>query len=751
MKHSIQTLLLRSTLAFRCLAIAAVISIVPLSSAQPTLFGFNDNTSAQQRQMETQFDTLIDRAEMDRWLRDFSSEAHHVGSPKSKENAEAIAALLRSWNYDVEIAEYEVLFPEPLTRELELVAPTRFTASLMEDPIDGDASTSNTDNLLPPYNAFSTDGEVEAELVFVNYGTPADYELLERYGVSVAGKIAISKYGGSWRGIKPKLAGEMGAIGTLIYSDPADDGYGPGDVYPEGPYKNDSGVQRGSVMDMPTYPGDVLTPGVGATGDVNRLSREEAPTITQIPVLPISYRDALPLLEAMGGAVVPQEWRGGLPITYHLGPGPARVRLKLEFDWKMVTAYNVIARLEGTSMPDQWIIRGNHHDGWNHGAADPLSGIVAMLAEAKAVSRLAKSGYPPARTIIYAAWDAEEPGLIGSTEWAEHHAAELQEHAVVYLNTDGNGRGFVNVGGSHVLERFFNEIMSDVEDPQTGVSVQQRRRANLRINSGSEKIRNEAKNRSDLRISPLGSGSDYTPFLQHLGIASANMGFGGHSGGGSYHTMYDTYEHYTKWIDPGLIYGRTLAQFAGRATLRLANAPRLPFDFQGFTDNVAGYIEEIETLADDMREKTATDNFDIDSGVYGLVLDPTKTFGPPIPKPAVPYFNFAPLKNALARLEDSADAYQNLAMSGTAASANQNYLLYTSERELIREEGLTGRPWYKHHIYAPGFYTGYGVKTIPGVREAIEQRQYDQVAGQIDIAAEVLTNLAVRLDELGER
>jgi len=743
MKHSIQTFVRRSTLAFRCLAIAAVISIVPLSSAQPTLFGFNDNTSAQQRQMETQFDTLIDRAEMDRWLRDFSSEAHHVGSPKSKENAEAIAALLRSWNYDVEIAEYEVLFPEPLTRELELVAPTRFTASLMEDPIDGDASTSNTDNLLPPYNAFSTDGEVEAELVFVNYGTPADYELLERYGVSVAGKIAISKYGGSWRGIKPKLAGEMGAIGTLIYSDPADDGYGPGDVYPEGPYKNDSGVQRGSVMDMPTYPGDVLTPGVGATGDVNRLSREEAPTITQIPVLPISYRDALPLLEAMGGAVVPQEWRGGLPITYHLGPGPARVRLKLEFDWKMVTAYNVIARLEGTSMPDQWIIRGNHHDGWNHGAADPLSG--------KAVSRLAESGYPPARTIIYAAWDAEEPGLIGSTEWAEHHAAELQEHAVVYLNTDGNGRGFVNVGGSHVLERFFNEIMSDVEDPQTGVSVQQRRRANLRINSGSEKIRNEAKNRSDLRISPLGSGSDYTPFLQHLGIASANMGFGGHSGGGSYHTMYDTYEHYTKWIDPGLIYGRTLAQFAGRATLRLANAPRLPFDFQGFTDNVAGYIEEIETLADDMREKTATDNFDIDSGVYGLVLDPTKTFGPPIPKPAVPYFNFAPLKNALARLEDSADAYQNLAMSGTAASANQNYLLYTSERELIREEGLTGRPWYKHHIYAPGFYTGYGVKTIPGVREAIEQRQYDQVAGQIDIAAEVLTNLAVRLDELGER
>lgn len=734
--------------ALRLIAASALVSASATVYAQQPLFGFDTASSAAQRQMEEEFDTLIDRSEMDAWLKDFSSEAHHVGSPKSKANAEAIAALLRSWNYDVEIAEYEILFPEPITRELELVAPTRYTATLIEDPVQGDASTSNTDNLLPPYNAFSTDGEVEAELVFVNYGTPADYELLERYGVSVAGKIAISKYGGSWRGIKPKLAGEMGAVGTLIYSDPADDGYGRGDVYPEGPYKNDSGVQRGSVMDMPTYPGDVLTPGVGATGDVNRLSREDAPTITQVPVLPISYRDALPLLEAMGGEVVPEEWRGGLPITYHLGPGPARVRLKLEFDWKMVTAYNVIARMEGASLPEQWVIRGNHHDGWNHGAADPLSGIVAMLAEAKAVSRLAAAGNPPERTIIYAAWDAEEPGLIGSTEWAEHHADELQEHAVAYLNTDGNGRGFVNVGGSHVLERFFNEVMQDVEDPQTGVSVQERRRANLRLNGGTEKIRNEARNRGDLRISPLGSGSDYTPFLQHLGIASANMSFGGHSGGGSYHTMYDTYEHYTTWIDPELVYGRTLAQFAGRATLRLANAPRLPFDFQGFTDNVAGYIQEIETLADTMRESTATDNQDLRDGVYGIVLDPSKSFGPPIPKPPVPHFNFAPLKNALGELENAAAEYESLAMSGAPASALDNRLLFTSERELILEEGLSGRPWYKHHIYAPGFYTGYGVKTIPGVREAIEQRQYDQVAEQIEIAAGVLNKLTLRLNEL---
>jgi len=718
--------------------------------ADGQLLGFDETTSTIQHRLETEFDSYIDRAEMDEWLREFSSEAHHVGSPKGKKNADALAALFRSWNYAVEIAEYQILFPEPLTRELELLYPYQFTASLTEDSLEEDPSTSVIDNLLPPYNAFSIDGEAEGELVFVNYGTPADYEILERYGISVAGKIAISKYGGSWRGIKPKLAGEKGAIATIIYSDPGDDGYGPGDVYPEGPFKNDSGVQRGSVMDMPTYPGDVLTPGIGATADARRLPKEEAPTITQIPVLPISYRDALPLLEAMGGAVVPNEWRGGLPITYHLGPGPGRIRLKLEFDWKMVTAYNVIARLEGSQHPDEWIIRGNHHDGWNHGAADPISGLIALLSEAKAMSRLASDGVGPARTVIYAAWDAEEPGLIGSTEWAEHHAAELQEHAVAYLNTDGNGRGFVNIGGSHVLERFFNEVIADIDDPQTGVSVKERRRANLSINSSNENTRTEAKNRSDLRISPLGSGSDYTPFLQHLGIASANIGFGGESAGGSYHTMYDTYEHYSKWIDPGLVYGEVLAQVAGHATLRLANAPRLPFEFKGFTDNVSVYISEIETLADNMRTNTEETNQNITDGIYDLILDPTKSFGPPAVQTQVPFFNFAPLKNALARLESAAENYETTIAGGIAATTEENYLLYQTERELIRQEGLNGRPWYKHHIYAPGFYTGYGVKTIPGVREAIEQRQFDEVAEQIDIAAEVLTKMAVKVEELSK-
>lgn len=714
--------------------------------AQEPLLGFDAEAAQAQRELESDFDSRINAEDLDSWLRTLSREPHHVGSEAGRRVVEFVRQQFDSWGYEVEISEYEVLFPSPRTRELELVSPGYYQATLTEESLEEDPSTLRTENLLPPYNAFSIDGEVEAELVFVNYGTPADYEILDRYGISVEGKIAISRYGGSWRGIKPKLAAEKGAIGTIIYSDPADDGYGAGDTYPDGPFKHESAVQRGSVMDMPTYPGDVLTPFIGATSEASRLPRDEAPTITEIPVLPISYRDALPLLSAMGGEVVPREWRGGLPITYHLGPGPARVRMKLEFNWDMVTAYNVIARLEGAEYPDQWVLRGNHHDGWNHGAADPISGLVALMAEAKAIAELAATGSPPARTIVFAAWDSEEQGLIGSTEWVEHNRDELDAKAVAYINTDGNSRGFVRIGGSHVLEKLANEIMDAVKDPQTGVSVAERRRANIELN-GSAQDRAELKNRGDMRISPLGSGSDYSPFLQHLGIASLNISYGGEGNDGSYHTLYDTYEHYTRFRDPGMRYGVALAQTAGRATLRLANAPRLPFEFTGLADNIALYIDEIEQLAIDMRNDTRETNSRIDSGVYELALDPERAFGPPLKRDEVPFFNFAPLKNALDELEQAASAYSKMAREGRA-SETDNVLLYTSERELTRDDGLPGRPWYTHHVYAPGFYTGYGVKTIPGVREAIEERQYDVVEDEIIVAADVISGMAARAREL---
>ena len=733
------------TLALSISLISGLASTQSLLAAE-TLLGFDAAGSAAQRALEADFDSRIDAREMEAWLRDLSFEPHHVGSPKGYANAQRLAELFTSWGYATEIAEYEILFPTPKTRELELVSPGSFTASLTEEALDEDPSTSRTQDLLPPYNAFSRDGEVEAELVFVNYGMPADYEVLERHGISVEGKIAIAKYGRSWRGIKPKLAGEKGAIGTLIYSDPLDDGYGQGETYPQGPFKHESAVQRGSVMDMPTYPGDVLTPGIGATPDAVRLDRADAPTITEIPVLPISHKDAMPLLAAMGGDVVPAEWRGGLPITYHMGPGPARVRLKLEFNWTMVTAYNVIARLEGSEFPDEWVIRGNHHDGWNHGAADPISGLVALMAEAKAVGELAQAGNAPARTLIYAAWDAEEPGLIGSTEWVEHHAAELSEHAVAYLNTDGNSRGFINIGGSHTLEKLMGGVTADVIDPQTGVSVDARRRAMLTLEGSNARIKNEAKNRAQLRISPLGSGSDYTPFLQHLGIASINIAFGGEAQDGSYHTLYDTYEHYLKFRDPGLYYGVALAQVAGRATLRIANAQRLPFEFAGLTDNIALYLSEIEALTDALRSGTEDTNSLIDAGTYDLALDPTKNLGAPSSNQPVPYFNFARLHNALTRLDAAATAYEGKV--DQPASAEVNRLLYSSERLLTRGHGLAGRPWFKHHLYAPGFYTGYGVKTLPGVRESIEQLQFDAVDEQIVIAAQMIEELAARVEDL---
>lgn len=737
---------------FRLSNAAAIASLlltaIPSPAHAQSLLGYDDASSTDQRRLEARFDAGLNAADMDAWLRQLSSKPHHVGSPAGKEVVDAVAALLEEWGYEVDIAEYEILLPTPVTRELELLGPNRFQAGLREDTLAEDASTAAREGLLAPYNAFSIDGEVEGDLVFVNYGIPEDYELLERYGIDVKGKIAIAKYGRSWRGIKPKLAGEKGAIATLIYSDPADDGYAVGDAYPVGPYKHESGVQRGSVMDMPTYPGDVLTPGVGATPRARRLAIDDAPTLTKVPVLPISQRDALPLLAAMTGPVVPPEWRGALPITYHLGPGPARVRLKLEFSWDRVPAYNVVARWRGAEFPDEWVIRGNHHDGWNHGAADPISGLVALLAEAKSLAALAKAGQPPKRTVVFAAWDAEEPGLIGSTEWAEHHAAELKEHAVAYINTDGNSRGFINVGGSHVLERFFNQVVDDVADPRLDISLKERRRARQQLSASTDQEKSDANDRADLRISPLGSGSDYTPFLQHLGIASGNLSFGGEGNGGSYHTLYDTYEHYTRWRDPGLTYGVTLAQVAGRATLRLANAPRLPFEFLGFADNVEMYIDELESLAANMRRETELTNSRLDAGVYDAALDPSKGLGPPKREESVPFFSFAPLHNALDRLQLAAAAYDEILMSGAAAPRATNELLYTSERLMTLDAGLPGRPWYKHHIYAPGFYTGYGVKTLPSVREAIEQRDYDLVDEQIGVVAGVIERVAERVEQI---
>ncbi|MGI9551986.1 MAG: transferrin receptor-like dimerization domain-containing protein, partial [Aurantibacter sp.] len=677
---------------------------------------------------------------LDKWMQLMSAEPHWVGTEYGEKNAKWIQKQFKSWGYDAKIETYHVLFPYPETRELEMTGPSTYEAKLTAVAVDGDEFTAQGDALLPSYNAFSTDGEVEGELVFVNYGIPKDYEELENLGIDVKGKIVIAKYQGSWRGIKPKLAAENGAIGCIIYSDPQDDGYVRGDVYPKGAFKNKTGVQRGSVMDMPTYPGDVLTPGYGATKDAKRLDRKDAPTITKIPVLPISYEDAQPLLAALEGPVAPRSWKGGLPITYHIGPGPAQVHLKLEFDWQLKPAHNVIATMKGTDFPDQWVMRGNHHDAWVHGANDPISGMVALMEEARAIGELARKGQKPKRTLVYCAWDAEEPGLIGSTEWVEDHKKELQEKVVAYINTDGNGRGFLGAGGSHSLQAMVGEVAGAVNDPQKGVSIRERKIARDLVHGGNE----------DFDLYALGSGSDYTPFIQHAGIASLNLSFGGENSGGEYHTIYDTYPHYKRFKDPGFQYGVALANTAGRITLRLANADLLPFEFKQWHKTVSGYLDEIMKSCSVMRENVDKHNKLVDKNVFELASDPKRPFKKPKKKEAIPYLDFAPLQNEMAALKTTIEKFSEMDVSNLSVEKRNglNKKLIQAEQALTYEKGLPRRGWYKHQIYAPGFYTGYGVKTLPSVREAIEQENWAEAQEQIAVLAETFKRFNKHIQEM---
>jgi N-acetylated-alpha-linked acidic dipeptidase len=712
----------------------------------PPLLGFTAGRADDERRLEARFDALLSAGELREWMRRLSARPHELGSAYGRENAEFLAAQFRSWGYETAIEEFSVLFPTPTTRVLEMVAPTRFQASLAEPPLSEDPTSAQTAEQLPTYNAYSIDGDVTGELVYVNYGRPEDYERLDRLGISVKDRIAIARYGESWRGIKPKVAAEHGAVGCIIYSDPRDDGYFEGDVYPKGAFRNERGAQRGSVADMPLYPGDPLTPGVGATADAKRLAVKEAPTLTKIPVLPISYGDALPLLKALAGPVAPEEWRGALPITYHVGPGPAKVHLKLAFDWKRVPLRDVIARLPGSERPDEWVIRGNHHDAWVNGANDPVSGLVALMAEAKAVGELHRGGWTPKRTIVYAAWDGEEPGLLGSTEWVEAHAELLSRSAAVYINSDTNGRGFLQMAGSHSLEKFVNEVARDVPDPQKGVSVFERLRARRIVRDSAEDAK-EARERADLRIGALGSGSDYTPFLQHLGIASLNIGFGGEDSGGSYHSIYDSFAHYTRFGDPDFSYGVALAKVGGRTVLRLADADVLPFEFGGAADTVRRYVDEVVKLADEMRTKTEEQNRRLADKTEEIAADPHEPFVAPPRRDPVPYINLAPLRNALATVEDRARAYQRAREARDAAipvdaQKELDRALIATERALTREQGLPGRPWFRHQVYAPGYYTGYGVKTLPAVREALEQRQWSLAEQQAPVVAAALTAYA---------
>ncbi len=730
-------------LAILCLCISPA-----LLAQNKTISGYTSEATNAEFKLEQQFDAQLKAANLDQWMKHLTARPHHLGSPYGKEDAVYIRDLFASWGYDAKIETYKVLFPTPKVRVLELVAPSKFKATLAEPALKEDATSGQLKEQLPTYNAWSADGDVTGELVFVNYGVPDDYEALERLGIDVKGKVVIAKYGGSWRGIKPKVAQEHGAIGCLIYSDPKEEGYFQGEVYPAGPYRNKYGAQRGAVMDLPVRPGDPSTPGGASTADAQRIDHTQAENLLKIPVQPLSYADAEPLLRALDGPVAPEHWRGALPLTYRVGPGPAKVHLKLTFDWKIVDCYDVIATLKGSELPDEWVIRGNHHDAWVNGAADPISGMVALMEEARAVSELVKTGWKPKRTLVYCAWDGEEEGLMGSTEWVEHHADELKQKVVTYINSDGNGRGFLYVGGSHTLEPMVGEIARDVMDPQTNVSLLERARAAYATRAEGAAARKAILDKKSMSIGALGSGSDYSPFFQHLGIPSLNIGFGGEDDGGEYHSIYDSYDLYVRFKDPGFEYGVALAKTAGRATLRLANAEVLPFDFKAFYNTVNGYVKDVISQLDNLREKTDVENRMVKDKYFVYAQDPKVTFVPPAAKDPVPYLDFSPLQNAMQSLERSSQAYGDLVASRTnsVSTGTLNATLFQAEQKLMVDAGLPRRPWYKHAIYAPGYYTGYGVKTLPGVRESIEQRNWKEAQEQIGIVAAAIGRYTAEVD-----
>jgi N-acetylated-alpha-linked acidic dipeptidase len=722
-------------------------SFIGNSQTTPTISGFSKPEAQQQLQLEQQFDTSLKAAEIGATIKQLSAFPHHLGSKGDRDVANTILAKYKSWGWDAKIETYKVLFPTPKTRQLELLGSKPYKAVLKEKALAEDA-TSGQEGQLPTYNCWSADGNVTAPLVFVNYGLPDDYEELKKRGIDVKGKIVIAKYGHSWRGIKPKIAQEHGAIGCIIYSDPQGDGYTKGDVYPKGAFKNEYGVQRGSVMDMVIYPGDPLTPNVGATENAPRLDRSQATNLLKIPVLPISYHDAPPFLEALEGPVAPDGWAGNLPLTYHIGPSKADVHLQLAFDWNLVTANDIVATIKGSEFPDEWVVRGNHHDAWVNGANDPISGQSALLEEAKAIGELVKTGWRPKRTIVYCSWDGEEPGLIGSTEWVEDHAAELQQKVVAYINSDDNGRGFLSAGGSHALEQFVNEVASGVNDPQTNVSVLQRKIANEIANAKTSEEKKELLGKSTIKLEALGSGSDFSPFLQHLAVPTLDYGFGGEDEGGEYHSIFDSYDLYVRFKDPTFDYGVALAKTAGHSVLRLADATNLPFNFEGLTKTLNGYLADLIKTTNQLRESTEVGNEVIKKRIYDLSNDPTKHFIVPQPKDEVPYLDFSPLQNALAKLDKTVVSLnKQLALPQKDVDAT-NKILYQAEQELLSPDGLPKRSWYKHTIYAPGFYTGYGVKTMPGIREAIEQRNWKEAQEQISKVADAINRLSNHLGKL---
>jgi len=710
--------------------------------------------------LETTFDKAIDPQAIGGWIKTMAAYPNQVGSPHDKANAEFELSLFKSWGWKANIEKFDVLFPTPLSEVLETVGPNPFKATLTERPIPGDVTTTHTDGALPAYLAYGADGDVTGDLVYVNYGTEQDYKTLERLGVSVAGKIVIVRYGQVWRGVKFAEAQSHGAIGCIIYSDPGDDGYALDATYPDGSMRPPQGIQRGSAMNITYHPGDPLTPGIGATPGAKRVSLDQATNIQKIPGLPISYGDAQALLARFKGTVAPAAWRGALGVTYRVSGGPA-VHLAVKSNWDLKPIYDVIAMLPGSRFPDQWVIRANHHDGWVYGASDPMSGQAALLAEARALGEMARKGWKPGRTIVYASWDGEEPMLLGSTEWAEEHAEELKRKAVIYINTDENMRGFLSALGSDDLRHLINGVANDVKDPETGASLADRLRARTRLRAfdhgssgqnGSEGDRKTSEN-AEIPLRPLGSGSDYSSFIDYLGVPSVDLRFTGEaSNEGTYHSSYDTFEHHSKFVDPGFVYDALLAKVTGRLVMRAADEDLPIVHPIGLADAMGRYLSDLKRQTDMARAQAVTQEGLLRDRVFQISADPTITNAVPRPLQAVPAFDFAPMDMAVKHLMASAKTYE-AAFSAKGALLPQDKkrqlqaVMQDIDQTLTSDIGLPERPWYRNLVYAPGKNTGYSAKTLPGVREAIEDGRWDDARRYIPLTAKVIEAYAARLDQ----
>lgn len=685
------------------------------------LFGFHN--PGEELALESRFLAVPDPKLAEAHLRTLTQAPHIAGSPEDKATADYVAQKFREAGLDTEIVEYRVWLNYPAEISVDVIAPPDVSMhGPTREHVDGDPFQDDP-RVVMPFNGMSPSGDVEAEVVYANYGSPEDFQKLERMKVDVRGKLVLVRYGQNFRGVKAFVAQEHGAAGLLIYSDPYDDGWHRGDKYPRGPWRPDTGVQRGSIGYMFEFAGDPTTPGIASVPslpDSKRIAPEQSAQMPKIPTTPLSYKDAWPILEHLGGEDAPRDWQGALPFTYHVGPGPVKVKMHLKQDYQFRTIWDVIGRVRGSQFPDEWVVAGNHRDAWVYGAVDPNSGTASMLEAVHGLGELLKSGWKPKRTIVIGSWDAEEFGLVGSTEWGEQHAAELAG-AAAYFNMDVAVSG-PKFGASSVpsLKQFLRDITMQVSAPTGGTVYEAWRKASETAGeqgpqqeaSGGTYRPPAAQAKLDVPVGDLGSGSDYTVFLQHLGVPSTDVGSTGSYG--VYHSAFDDFAWFKKLGDPDFKYEQEMARVYGLEVLRMADADVLPYDYEEYGKEIAAYIDAARKQAD-------------------------AEFAGRAP-------NFAEAAEAARHFEQAGAKMLSRQEKVPNDPARINQTLRDVERALLIPDGLPHRAWYHHAIYAPGEYTGYAAVVIPGVNEAIDKHDAERTRQQLAVLAAALHRAAKVLE-----